>query len=110
MFDKLDKLREKVGPITLTSGYRTPKFNAQEGGSINSNHVKGLAVDCRFNFKGWSHLEIRSLLVDIGFNNAGFYYYGKKLDRIHLDLGKCWGNKGGWSMLTDNYCEKTYRR
>lgn len=41
----LDPLREKVGAIKVTSGYRTPEYNRQIGGSPTSQHCKGEAVD-----------------------------------------------------------------
>lgn len=41
----LDPLREKVGAIRVTSGYRTPEYNKQIGGSPTSQHCKGEAVD-----------------------------------------------------------------
>ena len=41
----LDPLREKVGAIRVTSGYRTPEHNRQIGGSPTSQHCKGEAVD-----------------------------------------------------------------
>jgi uncharacterized protein YcbK (DUF882 family) len=33
--------------IEITSGYRSPEYNAQVGGSPTSSHIKGLAVDLR---------------------------------------------------------------
>ena len=41
----LDPLREKVGAIRITSGYRTPEHNKEIGGSPTSQHCKGEAVD-----------------------------------------------------------------
>ena len=41
----LDPLREKVGAIKVTSGYRSPEYNKQIGGSPTSQHCKGEAVD-----------------------------------------------------------------
>ena len=41
----LDPLREKIGAIRITSGYRTPAYNKQIGGATNSQHCKGEAVD-----------------------------------------------------------------
>lgn len=32
-------------PITVTSGYRTPAYNASVGGAPHSQHVQGLALD-----------------------------------------------------------------
>lgn len=42
----LDPLRELYGkPITVTSGYRSPKVNSAVGGSATSEHKKGMAAD-----------------------------------------------------------------
>ncbi len=43
----LDPLREKVGPVIITSGYRSPEVNAAVGGSNSSQHMSGNAVDVR---------------------------------------------------------------
>lgn len=46
MLEKFDQLREAYGkPIAITSGARCEKHNKKIGGSKNSNHVKGLAMD-----------------------------------------------------------------
>ena len=46
LVDKIiDPLREKVGAIRVNSGYRTPAYNKEVGGSPTSQHVKGQAVD-----------------------------------------------------------------
>lgn len=98
LFTKLDKLREIVGSITITSGYRTPSYNKSVGGSNNSNHVKGLAVDIKFDFKKWNVSELEGLLVGIGFSNIGIYK-DKKNNRllwIHVDEGKRWDPGNGW--------------
>jgi uncharacterized protein YcbK (DUF882 family) len=36
-------------PLSVTSWIRSPKRNAQVGGSVNSQHLVGLAVDIIFN-------------------------------------------------------------
>lgn len=42
----LDPLREWYGkPITVNSGYRSPKLNTAVGGSKTSQHMKGEAAD-----------------------------------------------------------------
>ena len=41
----LDPLREEIGAIRVTSGYRTPAHNKKVGGSPTSQHCKGEAVD-----------------------------------------------------------------
>ena len=53
----LQPLRDHLGkPITVTSGYRSPRLNRAIGGSGSSQHCKGEAAD--FKVPGVSHLEI----------------------------------------------------
>lgn len=42
---ELDKLRERVGPLRVSSGYRSPRVNEAVGGSSTSKHMDGLAAD-----------------------------------------------------------------
>jgi len=39
------ELRNKIGTLTVTSGYRTALHNRRVGGASNSYHLRGLAVD-----------------------------------------------------------------
>lgn len=41
----LDPLREQVGPLIVTSGFRSPEVNAAVGGSSSSQHMVGSAAD-----------------------------------------------------------------
>ena len=42
----LQVLRDYLGkPVHITSGYRSPSHNADEGGAKNSQHLKGTAAD-----------------------------------------------------------------
>ena len=43
----LEPLRERFGPILITSGYRSPAVNAAVGGTVNppSDHLTGTAAD-----------------------------------------------------------------
>jgi zinc D-Ala-D-Ala carboxypeptidase len=41
-------LRDALGPIRITSGYRSPELNRAIGGSKKSQHCKGQALDLQF--------------------------------------------------------------
>lgn len=41
----LQPLRNEIGPIHISSGYRSPALNKKIGGSKNSQHPLGLAAD-----------------------------------------------------------------
>lgn len=41
----LQPLRDKVGAISVSSGYRSEALNARIGGAKNSDHTKGAAAD-----------------------------------------------------------------
>lgn len=43
----LEPLREKIGPIKVTSGYRCPALNKAVGGSSISQHMVGEAADLK---------------------------------------------------------------
>jgi zinc D-Ala-D-Ala carboxypeptidase len=44
----IQPLRDKIGPIRITSGYRSPSLNRAIGGSSRSQHSKGMAADIQF--------------------------------------------------------------
>ena len=41
-------MRDAIGPIRISSGYRSPKLNRAIGGSSRSQHCKGEALDLQF--------------------------------------------------------------
>jgi hypothetical protein len=44
--ETLERAREIVGPLHISSGYRSPEVNAAVGGQKTSQHMKGQAADC----------------------------------------------------------------
>ncbi len=70
----LQPLREKFGPIRITSGYRSPALCEKIGSGKNSNHARGQAADiepCSANITllrmlEWIHdnLEFRELIAE----------------------------------------------
>ena len=64
----LDPAREKLGaPITVNSGYRCPKHNAEVGGVANSQHMKGEAADVR-------PREVGKIIEELGKYDQLIYY------------------------------------
>ena len=47
----LQPMRNALGPIRITSGYRSPAVNRAIGGSTKSQHCKGQAADIQI-YKG----------------------------------------------------------
>lgn len=64
----LQPIRDKLGkPMIISSGYRNSQINKMIGGTANSQHVKGQAVD--FKVKG---MTIQSIIDFI--NKSGIEY------------------------------------
>jgi len=107
LFPKLDMVREVVGSTTITSGYRTKKFNAIVKGSPNSNHLIGHAVDITFDFSDWSVNTLIKLLTGIGFKNVGIYLNrNSSIAWCHVDIGdenlRRWNEGNGWFHYRDS--------
>jgi uncharacterized protein YcbK (DUF882 family) len=57
----LQVLRDAVGKtITITSGYRSPKYNLKIGGAKDSQHIKGTAADIKV--KGMTPKEVAKII------------------------------------------------
>ena len=68
---KLDKAREYAKiPFVINSAYRSPEHNAKIGGSPNSSHIKGLAVDIRTT-DSRTRYRVLEALIHAGFNRIG---------------------------------------
>ena len=46
--DLIQPMRDALGPIRISSGYRNPQLNRAIGGSAKSQHCKGQALDLQF--------------------------------------------------------------
>jgi len=54
----LQPLRDKLGPVVITSGYRSPKLNKAVGGAATSQHLTGCAADINIPTMGNDELAI----------------------------------------------------
>ena len=78
---KLDLLREKFDkPIKINSGYRSENHNANVGGTPNSSHIKGLAVDISCN-NSKDRFAIIDICLDLGITRIGV-----ASSFIHIDV------------------------
>lgn len=81
LLEKLQKAREiaKI-PFRITSGYRSKKHNKKVGGSRNSSHLNGWAVDIACDNSFDREKILRSAFL------AGFPRIGVSNTFIHLDV------------------------
>jgi zinc D-Ala-D-Ala carboxypeptidase len=62
----LQPLRNAVGSIRITSGYRSPQLSELIGSSSNSQHCRYEAIDCQFVKRGvMNNLTIYNALIDL---------------------------------------------
>jgi len=61
----IQPMRDAIGPIRISSGYRNPNVNRAIGGSTKSQHCKGEALDLQFwNDGKISNKEIYKWVLD----------------------------------------------
>jgi len=82
LIELLQKLRDRIGkPLIINSGYRNPEHNKRVGGSSNSQHLYGKAVDVSTNNLDITPTELAQLAKEIGFDGIGIYR-----NRVHMDV------------------------
>lgn len=97
----LQKVREWAGkPVNITSGYRTPTYNAKVGGASNSYHTKGQAADIVVT--GKTSTQVAAFLETIGVKGI-MDYTSQRFTHVDTRTSKYWatvGSKGTLSMNT----------
>ena len=79
----LQALRGKLGvPLIINSGYRCKEHNTKVGGSSDSYHGQGLAVDIACP-KGWTVEELTQICLEHGFTGVGSY---PSQGFVHVDV------------------------
>lgn len=84
---QLDNLRELVGePLIINSSYRSRLYNKAVGGSENSLHLKGKAVDIRCN-NGTLRAKIIKNALNLGLScgvyNSWVHVDGRRLQIVY---------------------------
>lgn len=85
----LQKLRELVGPITITSGYRSESYNTQVGGAPASQHLT-IATDIIP--RAYSLDATAELADQLGFTGIGRYDSFLHLDTRSGSIAE-WDNR-----------------
>jgi hypothetical protein len=81
----VQSLTDRGVPVQITSGYRSPSYNARVGGAGGSQHMGGKAIDIALS--GLNDVQKRTLISTVHSdpNVRGFGYYPKS-DSIHIDV------------------------
>ena len=78
----LDPLRRRLGPIRVTSGYRSLAVNTKIGGSRTSAHMKGLAADIKSWAGDFTPMDVARAVIE-----------------LDLKMDQCIVYEGGWCPL-----------
>jgi len=78
----LDPLREALGPIRVTSGFRSLAVNTKVGGSKTSAHMRGCAADVK-SYRG----------------DFTTWHIARQVDHLRLPFDQCIVYEGGWVHL-----------
>jgi len=91
----LQPVREKFGPVIVTSGYRSPELCAKIGSSLDSQHAKAEAAD--FEVMGTDNAEL-----------ADWIYKNLDYDQLILEYYKVGEPNSGW--IHCSICDKNPRK
>ena len=96
----LDKVRDVFGlPVVIWSGYRCKLLNKAVGGSVGSDHMRGLAAD--FKIKGYTVREAIAKIVAAGIE---FDQLIMEFDSwVHISMRPGGNRKQILLYLTDKY-------
>lgn len=82
LIDVLEDIRAHFNkPVIVTSGYRTPEYNAKIGGVKNSQHTKGTAADIKV-----SGIPAREIQKYLKHKYPDKYGIGSYLTFTHIDV------------------------
>lgn len=82
LIDVLEDIRAHFNkPVIVTSGYRTPEYNAKIGGVKNSQHTKGTAADIKV-----SDIPAKKVQKYLKRKYPDKYGIGSYLNFTHIDV------------------------
>ena len=102
-------MRDELGPIRISSGYRSPLLNSTIGGSNKSRHCKGQALDLQFWEGGkMNNKKIYDWIID---NGLEFDQMINEFDFawIHLSLKEKGNRKQILEAYKDDDNETNYK-
>lgn len=105
----LQPLRDHLGPIRISSGYRSKELNRAIGGSNKSQHSKGEAVDIQFWKEGqMCNKEVYDWIID---NAVEFDQMINEFDYswIHISLKKSKNRREVLEAYKDKDGDTKYR-
>tara|TARA_R100001086_G_scaffold93893_1_gene46647 strand:+ start:854 stop:1354 length:501 start_codon:yes stop_codon:yes gene_type:complete len=90
----LQVIRDRIGPLRITSGYRSPQLSEAIGSSSNSQHCRYEAVDLQYVKRGkMDNIKIYDALIDLDldfdqcileFGNATEHIDPTEPDWVHI--------------------------
>jgi uncharacterized protein YcbK (DUF882 family) len=100
LLDKLQQLRDMVGPVQIVSAYRTPEYNKKVGGAPKSQHVEGKAADIKV--KGMTPLQVAMAAEKVGFTGIGVYTHdGNSFTHVDVRASKSyWKDAAGHKLVS----------
>jgi len=90
LVERIQRVRDSVGPIGISSACRCETWNQECGGKINSAHTKGLALDVVCGNSRERYKLLMALLLEfdrIGISSDGFIHVDTDASR---DENVCW--------------------
>jgi len=101
----LHPLRQRFGPIVITSGYRPRALNAKVGGSRTSRHLTGCAVD--FELRRFPAEKAWQEICKKGGGEWDRLAFYEQRGRFHVDIdpesedqrGLLYLGDGGWRQV-----------
>ena len=89
LIELLQRLRERVGVLVVTSGYRCAEHNRAVGGAESSLHICGMAADIQS--ENLAPDQLAPLAKGFGAGGVGLYPR-----HVHVDVGETRHWKGNY--------------